>query len=770
MEVNVVGGNLGLIIGFASTSKLIRCILLFSKNQHRLKSIGQFVCVLNLICIFFGIFYAFYPANFIAWDIFGTIMFIALISNLLIIYLLDHTLDKSNPRGHRLNKWRYLSIMVIILGMLGILLGNFFVLTNYADQVTHLGQRYTVVFACYFGPLGVGAFVALSSARYWSTAYVTEEREKHISMKIKNSVKIFPSIMLGCNLGACILGIAYLLSPSYTPLWDILGGIMLVTFLGNLLLLYILDRTLDKTTAIGRRLNIWSYRSLAIIILAMVGLILGNILVSSTYYDLLPGIWWGYAFISLSYFALVGMGMFIANLGLKYYHAGISIKDNSGGTLPLDELLKDRHRKLRSIAISISTVGLIIGIYFSIIILFGGEMRIIFDPITGGLSSLIGILVAMLGVFWAIIILANGLLVIKITRRYHSRKISRVVGIITLITGCIMFIPSAATIVIDVPEAETSFAEAFGANWRAQIPSSVESFFLPTRFVMAGYILGIPPKNCIVKRDILFYDGSTGPTVDAGISLYFDAYLPPHNGIGLPGANSTLIRIHGGGWIMGDKGGGNILQINEYFAAQGYCVFDIEYGLNKLIPTYLPILDFLTPSHVVGNFTINDMIRHVGLFCKYLELHNEEYGANLSSVFISGGSAGGYLTCAAALAIANGTYTELFGTGIYVKGYVPFYPGIHAAGDDTTIPLEFRELNRLINQNSPPCLIYQGLEDPFVFPISTEKFQNDYLTAGNRKCAVIWLSGSSHSGDFYFSGYYSQLFLYYMERFLYLFR
>ncbi len=377
--------------------------------------------------------------------------------------------------------------------------------------------------------------------------------------------------------------------------------------------------------------------------------------------------------------------------------------------------------------------------------------------------------VAVLGLFWAIIMLANGLLFIKMTRRYRSKKIFRTMGTITLTIGIIMLLPLAATAVIDVPLAENHFSEAFGADWHARIPASAESFFLPSRFVMPGYYLGVPPKNCIIKRDVPFYDGNTGPAVDAGISLEFDAYLPPNNGVGLPRANSTLIRIHGGGWISGDKVSGNMLQMNEYLAAQGYCVFDIEYGLNNLIPSYLPILGFLTPLHIVGNFTKYDMIRHIGLFCKYLTDHNE-YGANLSSVFISGGFVGGYLTCATALAIASGNYTDLFGTGIHIQGYVPFYPGIRPADSDTATPIELREPYRLINASSPLCLIYQGLEDSIVFPIDTEDFQENYTTHGNTKCAVIWFSGSGHLGDFYFTGYYNQLFLYYMERFLYLYR
>ena len=85
-------------------------------------------------------------------------------------------------------------------------------------------------------------------------------------------------------------------------------------------------------------------------------------------------------------------------------------------------------------------------------------------------------------------------------------------------------------------------------------------------------------------------------------------------------------------------------------------------------------LDPLTPAYKKGNFNIDDMVRHIGIFTNYLSDNVDEYGANLDSVFISGGSAGGHLTCAVALAIASGDYTDIFSANLTIKGLVPFYP------------------------------------------------------------------------------------------------
>jgi acetyl esterase/lipase len=243
--------------------------------------------------------------------------------------------------------------------------------------------------------------------------------------------------------------------------------------------------------------------------------------------------------------------------------------------------------------------------------------------------------------------------------------------------------------------------------------------------------------------------------------------MPEHPSAELPGKNSTIIRIHGGGWVMGDKGLANMMQMNKYFASQGYIVFDIQYGLSNSTstPAILP-----TPEYVLGNFSVDDMARHIGNFTQYLESNADLYGANLSSVFISGGSAGGHLTCLTALAIASGNYTDIFGTQLKIKGYVPYYPA-NGHSDQLGVPgsPEFVSPDDyLINETSPPCLIFQGTQDGLVHPSISQHLKDNYEAANNPYCALILLPLSGHAGDLYFTGYYNQVFLYYMERFLYL--
>jgi acetyl esterase/lipase len=194
-------------------------------------------------------------------------------------------------------------------------------------------------------------------------------------------------------------------------------------------------------------------------------------------------------------------------------------------------------------------------------------------------------------------------------------------------------------------------------------------------------------------------------------------------------------------------------------------VFDIQYGLNNESDLFenLPF----EPENVMGNFTMDDILRHIGNFTYFLETNAAVYGANLDSVFVSGGSAGGQLTCATSLILASKNYSE-FSSAFTIKGMVPFYPANNAS-------LDFMENSRpewvdpvlLLNASSPPCLIFQGNQDPLL--IESQRLKNTYITFGRTDCAHIQFPFAGHGNDIYFPGFYNQIFLYYMERFLYLY-
>ena len=65
------------------------------------------------------------------------------------------------------------------------------------------------------------------------------------------------------------------------------------------------------------------------------------------------------------------------------------------------------------------------------------------------------------------------------------------------------------------------------------------------------------------------------PYLDNGQDTFlFDWYCPVGEG-----PFPVIISIHGGAWVIGNKGSMNIPLFNQYFASKGYAVFDIQYGL-----------------------------------------------------------------------------------------------------------------------------------------------------------------------------------------------
>jgi acetyl esterase/lipase len=487
---------------------------------------------------------------------------------------------------------------------------------------------------------------------------------------------------------------------------------------------------------------------LAFMILAMFGMMQGNLLSSGAISDSFLG---GYALTHLSFFGILLFGILVALFDILTRKNHELWEKNIGNYSRKTMKLVRFRRIVGKILIGFSWSGFIFGAFCAFITVFG-----VFEFVTTQLAYIS----SQYGVFLSFIFLSNTIILLKLKRRKWERKKFRRVATVGFFISISLLSPLFLSNITAL-NAEVRFSEAFGDNWQQEIPSETEHYFLQTSFSSAGYYLGIPPKECQIRKNVLFYDNES-------IELYFDAYLPLGRGESLPGRNSTLIRIHGGGWVSGDKGETNMMQMNKYFAAQGYIVFDIQYGLHE---SPLAAVDFITPSYNKGDFNIDDMVRHIGEFTKYLTINANNYGANLDSVFISGGSSGGHLASVAGLAIRSGNYTNLFSQNITIKGLIPFYPSngqMKYFGIDGRE--EFLEPVKLITHESPPCLIFQGTHDVLTYFGISNSFRDTYLAKGNGNCAIIWALMGGHVSDFYFSGYYNQIFLYFMERFMFLHR
>jgi predicted esterase len=565
-------------------------------------------------------------------------------------------------------------------------------------------------------------------------------------IKLRNITTI-SYITITLNLFCIAFGIIFIIKPLYSLLWDIFGIILASTIFENLLFIYF---TLYKKNILRAKTQFISYGFLLFIIIAIPCMMLGNLLLSVIYSNLILDTIGAYSLIYIGFFGMFTFGFLFALYELKLL-SNIDLQLFKFSIFTEESTKYNRIKIIsRKILVVFSRVTFILGIVFAVVIIFGS-----FEVVT----TFIAIISGQFGTFFSIIFLANTLLLLKLKRRKRTtKKYYRTALIGFFVSGCLLmplFVTNST-----VRNAENTFSIAFGSNWEDKIPSGSNKYFLQTPFSLTSYFLGSRPKASIIETNTLFYN-------DESIRLYFDAYMPLNGGESLPGANSIIIRIHGGSWVSGDKGMMNMMQMNKYFASQGYVVFDIQYGLDK---NPLFELDPLTPDYKKGNFNIDDMMRHIGAFTQYLTAHADEYGANLNSVFVSGGSAGGHLASAVALAIASGNYTDIFGTGLTIKGLIPFYPAngqmvfFGISGSD-----EFKNPEKLIDQNSPPCLIFQGTHDILNYFSISERIRNIYHAKGNRECAILWMPFGGHASDFYFTGYYNQIFLYFMERFMYIY-
>ncbi len=558
------------------------------------------------------------------------------------------------------------------------------------------------------------------------------------------------------NSVAIILGLIYLFFPVYSVIWNIFGYIYVIAIALNFYQIYFIDRRIQLKGKTGSRLYVLGFFYLIFQVFSIINMNIGNMFISVTYSNLFVDNIYSYILVANGFF-----GVFIIGLIFNI----IILRNQNKPELWIEEYdIKKRsffegtlfRKTLRVLLIIFSIIGIAEGLLSSFLIIAGIN--------SGRVLGFASVSISQVGFSWSLVFVTCSVILIKLFRRKAYPYLFYPALILGLIVSTISLLPISSTPFV-VRDAQNSFDEAFdpafGGDWKARITPEIEEYFLENPYYFMQYLLGVPPKECIIIKNVPFFYGSQSSfEVDQNISLFFDVYLPLNSGVGLPGENSTLIRIHGGGLTMGDKGISNMMQMNKYFAAQGYIVFDIQYGIIDTGSS-----DFITPEYRKGNFTKEDIVRHVGNFTYFLADHADDYGANLDSVFISGGSAGGYLASAAALMTSNGTYSNIFSPDLTIKGLIPYYPANRISVEDDP----FANPGILVDENSPACLIYQGAQDGLVHPEVSIDLYDRYIESGNTNCSLIIMPFAGHASDVYFTGNYNQIFLYFIERFMYLF-
>lgn len=137
------------------------------------------------------------------------------------------------------------------------------------------------------------------------------------------------------------------------------------------------------------------------------------------------------------------------------------------------------------------------------------------------------------------------------------------------------------------------------------------------------------PVSGITKVSNLNYHG------DDNKGHRLDIFYPEKTKELLP----TIIEVHGGGWVYGDK------ELNEYhamyLASQGFTVFNINYQLSPEV-------------------RLDGQIQDIFKALSWIEEHGKAHHADTSKLFFTGDSAGGHLSLLTALVQTSPKLQEIY--------------------------------------------------------------------------------------------------------------
>jgi len=191
---------------------------------------------------------------------------------------------------------------------------------------------------------------------------------------------------------------------------------------------------------------------------------------------------------------------------------------------------------------------------------------------------------------------------------------------------------------------EDALSHGLGHNYRSQIPPAAQAMMRQeVSFRDWRNPLAMRRPDVELLRNIPYGPGGVRQQLD----VYRPRFIPE-------GGCPVLLQIHGGAWMMGDKGS-QALPLMYTLASRGWIVVAANYRLS-------PSVGF--PTHLHDCKSALCWIRENG----------REYGMNPDFVAVTGGSAGGHLS---ALMGLTGNRRELQpdhpDTDTSVQACIPFY-------------------------------------------------------------------------------------------------
>ncbi len=249
-----------------------------------------------------------------------------------------------------------------------------------------------------------------------------------------------------------------------------------------------------------------------------------------------------------------------------------------------------------------------------------------------------------------------------------------------------------------------------------------------------------------VLRDMIY------ATVD-GTELKLDLYIP--NGTTKP---KLVVWIHGGGWRGGSKAKPPLRRLVD----EGYALASISYRLSDTA---------IFPA------AVHDCKGAI----RWLRAHASDYGLDVSSIAVAGGSAGG--TLALLLGTSAGVnelegdvggnleqssrvqaVINYFGPSDFVlrgetqpdvaysekSGSFAWLGGKKLGAVDKQLELA-ASATRYVSSESPPLLVFHGLADELVLSNQAHRIVEAYQKVG-LSAQLILLEGAGHGGGQFFSG------------------
>ena len=198
---------------------------------------------------------------------------------------------------------------------------------------------------------------------------------------------------------------------------------------------------------------------------------------------------------------------------------------------------------------------------------------------------------------------------------------------------------------------EAALAEGLGPDYRDRIdPQFAERHDLrvPWRSLVWPFVKRHP--NVTRLRNIQY----TGRGRRGRLNVYHRSDKPQ--------ASPTLLQIHGGAWVIGNKDQQGV-PLMLHLAAQGWVCVSPNYRLS-------PRATF--PAHIID----------VKQAIAWIREHGAEYGADPGFIVITGGSAGGHLAALAALTANDPEFQPGFeSVDTSVQAAVPYY-GVYDVAND----------------------------------------------------------------------------------------